>query len=167
MRLKLLICLLIIPFSLSSFAMTAEEEANFKARVENMYGIQKSASLVLSSVALVTYCPAGAAATGVAAVVDTLPGVAWIQSLLQEAERPLGFGPESKGKYEYLGGWSAVITDVLTTGYDLTDLSMDEPFRDEMKNAYAETSEWALDAFGESGYCVDQWEQIGILLGLR
>lgn len=171
MKLSIICMLSVFLFSGASFALTDVEQDEFRARVSEMGRLKNGLAISLSGAGIVVYCTSGGALTGLSAVIDSVPIVATIQSLLMDDSVRNEMGRrrsrDQKAGYEVLGGLPAVAVDLFTAGFDITDLELDKPITEEMRIAYLETLYTAKKAFGETGYCVDQWDQLGILLGLK
>jgi len=164
--------------SLISSAMTEIEEQEFRELTAEL-SLQKRGKLVtLNVLSMFVSCPSGAILTSFSAVADTLPvatmasDYAFEKATTEEFQKIIEAHDEKSSVIaSKFGGIIAVIIDLFQTPIDLSDGVIEDgdytkPFQ-HMREAYAATSWTAQAAFGESGYCVDQFERLGILLNLK
>ena len=153
--------------SLSSFALTKDEEAKFRHQIADMT-LGEKINLAGWNIASITLsCPGGVALTALSGALDTIP---WL------SKWPDGYFGREEGSL--WGGAISLIQDFFQTPRDFADGNIIDCEGEEIdcyddyteafqhfRAAYESTKYTAQAAFGESGYCVDQFERLGIILG--
>lgn len=185
---QLLILCLMLPFTV--FALTEKEEKDFKKLIENKSSASKVGLFAANLGSMILSCPSGAVLTTLAGIVETFPVTPGILHTVAPSTGPQQ-GHRRKSISCYMspigGGAISFVSDLVAMMTDVSDGKIaDRPekwvkdgemmvydaekYRESFeyaRRAYSATGIAARNAFGKSGYCVDQYERLGIIIGAK
>lgn len=171
---KIILSLLLLN-SFSSFALTVQEEIDFRDVIEEKSLVNKIGLAGLNIISMVAVCPTGITLTSLALTLDSIPVLAMIPDAVHESLDGDQAGNREESYFytvgQLLGGAKSALVDMVMTPMDMLDGDISDGRYtmafENMRSAYASTEETAMFAFGESGMCTDQYEKLGIILGLK